>query len=186
MLFTLTVLCISIAVMGQSPFMPPATPAKPVTDTLHGLYLTDNYRWLEDKDNEEVKTWTKAQHEYTLKYMSETQKPIKGLREELAAVIDMDYEGPVSTVGKHKFQTIKRKGDKQNKVYTILENGEKKLIFDPVLYDTSGKTAMSGVNYSYNGDIGAFSIQKSGAEITTVYFIDTKTGKELYPPMEGV
>lgn len=183
---TLTGACLFMAGIGQTPFNPPATAAKPVTDTLHGLFLTDNYRWLEDKDNEEVKTWTKVQHDYTLRYMSITQQPVKGLREELAAVIDMDYEGPVNSVGKHKFQTIKRKGDKQNKVYTVLENGEKKLIFDPVAYDTSGKTAMSGVNYSYNGDIGAFSIQKSGAEITSVYFIDTKTGKELYPPMEGV
>ena len=186
LLVSLTVACISLAGIGQTTFTPPSTAARPVTDTLHGMRLTDNYRWLEDKNNEEVKNWTRAQHDYTLKYMNETQKPIKGLREELAAVIDMDYEGPVTTVGKHKFQTIKRKGDKQNKVYTISDDGEAKLIFDPVAYDTSGKTAMSGVSYSYDGDIGAFNIQKSGAEITTVYFIDTKTGKELYPPMEGV
>ena len=28
-----------------------------------------------------------------------------------------------------KFQSIKRKGDKQNKTYTLLENGDKVLIF---------------------------------------------------------
>ena len=170
-LFTLTALTASYFCMSQVSFNPPPTPAIPVTDTLHGMYLTDNYRWLEDKDNEQVKNWTKAQHEYTLKYMDETQKPIKGLRDELAAIIDLDYEGPVNTVGKHKFQSIKRKGDKQNKIFTILENGDKKLIFDPVTYDTSGKTALSASNYSYNGEICAFSIQKSGSEINTVYFI---------------
>ncbi|MGC4101526.1 prolyl oligopeptidase family serine peptidase [Ferruginibacter sp.] len=158
----------------------------PVTDTLHGTLLTDNYRWLEDKDNEQVKAWTKAQHDYTLQYMSETQKTIKGLREEIAAIVDMDYEGPVSTVGKYKFQSIKRKGDKQNKIYRVLEDGSKQLLFDPVAYDTSGKTALSGSNYSYNGEVCAFSIQKSGSEINTVYFIDTRTGKELYPPLDGV
>jgi prolyl oligopeptidase len=184
--FTSTALITSLFAMSQVTFNPPPTPAIPVTDTLHGMLLTDNYRWLEDKDNEQVKNWTKAQHEYTLKYMNETQKPIKGLREELTAIIDMDYEGPVSTVGKHKFQSIKRKGDKQNKIYTVLDNGDKVLIFDPVAYDTSGKTSLSGSSYSYNGDICAFSIQKSGSEINTVYFIDTRTGKELYPPLDGV
>ena len=139
----LTAISISSLCLGQVKFNPPATPAIPVTDTLHGMYLTDNYRWLEDKDNESVKTWTKSQHDYTLKYMSETQKPIKGLREELAAIIDLDYEGPVSTIGKHKFQSIKRKGDKQNKIYSISENGKKNLIFDPVAYDTARPNDLS-------------------------------------------
>ncbi|MBK7122181.1 MAG: hypothetical protein IPH68_04815 [Chitinophagaceae bacterium] len=182
----LVLLHLSFGVMAQTKFNPPATPAIPVTDTLHGMYLTDNYRWLEDKDNEAVKTWTRAQHDYTLTYMNETQKTIKGLREEIAAIVDLDYEGPVNTVGKRKFQTIKRKGDKQNKIYTILENGEKKLIFDPVTYDTSGKTALSSSSYSYDGNICVYGIQKSGSEINTIYFIDTRTGRELYPPIEGV
>jgi prolyl oligopeptidase len=175
-----------IMAQQKTPFAPPATPAQPVIDTLHGTLLTDNYRWLENKDDEKVKAWTKAQHDYTLQYMAQTQQPIKGLREELAAIIDLDYEGPITTVGKRKFQTIKRKGEKQNKVYAILGNGDKQLIFDPVAYDTSGKTALAGSNYTYDGNICAFSIQKSGAEINTIYFIDTKTGKELYPPLEGV
>ncbi len=176
---------VSVTSLAQARFTPPPTPTMPVTDTLHGIYLTDNYRWLEDKDNIQVKDWTKAQHEYTLTYMNQTQKAIPGLREEIAAIIDLDYEGPISTVGKHKFQTIKRKGDKQNKIYTILENGEKKLIFDPVTYDTSGKTAIAGTSYSYDGNIAVIGIQKSGSEINNQYFIDTKTGKEIYPPIEG-
>ncbi len=175
----------SLAGIAQSKFNPPPTATMPVTDTLHGLYLTDNYRWLEDKDNIQVQDWTKAQHDYTLAYMNQTQKAIPGLREEIAAIIDLDYEGPVSTIGKHKFQTIKRKGDKQNKIYTILDNGEKKLIFDPVTYDTSGKTAIAGSSYSYDGNIAVFGIQKSGSEINNQYFIDSKTGKEIYPPIEG-
>ncbi|MFZ1370273.1 MAG: prolyl oligopeptidase family serine peptidase [Ferruginibacter sp.] len=182
----LVLLHLYFGVMAQTKFNPPATPAIPVTDTLHGMYLTDNYRWLEDKDNEAVKTWTRAQHDYTLTYMNETQKTIKGLREEIAAIVDLDYEGPINTVGKRKFQTIKRKGDKQNKIYTILDNGEKKLIFDPVTYDTSGKTALSSSSYSYDGNICVYGIQKSGSEINNLYFIDTRTGKELYPPIEGV
>ena len=176
---------ISLTGLAQNKFIPPPTQAMPVTDTLHGMYLTDNYRWLEDKENLQVKDWTKAQHDYTLFYMNETQKPLKGLREEIAAIVDLDYEGPVSTVGKRKFQTIKRKGDKQNKIYTILDNGDKKLIFDPVAYDTSGKTAVAGSSYSYDGNIAVYGIQKSGSEINTQYFIDTKTGKEIYPPIEG-
>ena len=52
----------------------PATEVRPVTDTLHGEQVTDNYRWLEgdnsDPDNmgrltEEVAHWTDQQNAYT-------------------------------------------------------------------------------------------------------------------------
>src|SRR5258706_12249233 len=133
---------------AQVKFQPPATPAIPVVDTLHGVLLTDDYRWLEDKTDAKVIDWTKAQHDYGIQYLQSTQKIHAGLRDDIANYIDLDYEGPLDKEGKRVFQTIKRKGDKQNKLYTIL-NGEKVLIWDPVQLDTSGNTATTSVNYTY-------------------------------------
>jgi prolyl oligopeptidase len=175
----------SLGSFAQVPFNPPSTEKKPVVDTLHGFLLTDNYRWLEDKTNPEVVAWTKAQHDYTVQYLNATQKKHQGLREEVAAYIDMDYEGPLNKEGKRVFQTIKKKGDKQSSVYTILD-GKKVQIWDPVKLDTSGKTATTSVQYTYDGERAAVSVQKSGAEISTTYIIDTRTGKILYPPLENI
>src|ERR1700761_3413030 len=129
---------LSFGVFAQEKFNPPATPAKPVTDTLHGVILTDNYRWLEQKTDPEVVKWTRAQHDYGEKFLAATQKTHKGLKEGIANYINLDYEGPLNTVGKRVFQTVKKKGDKQYKIYTIL-NGKKVLIWDPVQLDTAGK-----------------------------------------------
>ena len=107
-----------------------------------------------------------------------------GVRDEIAAYIDIDYEGPLNKQGKRVFQNVKKKGDKQYKLYTIL-NGKKILIWDPVKLDTSGKTSTSGVDYTYDGERAAISVQKSGAEISTTYIIDTRTGKILYPPLQN-
>ncbi|MEI7725832.1 MAG: prolyl oligopeptidase family serine peptidase [Bacteroidota bacterium] len=170
---------------AQVAFNPPATEKKPVVDTLHGFLLTDNYRWLEDKTDPKVVTWTKAQHDYSVQFMNATQKNHPGLREEVAAYIDMDYEGPLSKEGKRVFQTIKKKGDKQSSVYTILD-GKKIQIWDPVKLDTSGKTSTTSVQYTYDGERAAVSVQKSGAEISTTYIIDTRTGKILYPALENI
>ncbi len=63
--------------------------------------------------------------------------------------------------------------------------GKKSLIWDPVKLDTSGKTSTSGVDYTYDGERAAISVQKSGAEISTTYIIDTRTGKILYPPLQN-
>ena len=181
--FSLVGIC--LATNAQVKFNPPATPKIPVVDTLHGVILTDDYSWLEDKTDPRVIEWTKAQHDYGVEYLNATQKRFDGLREDIANYIDLDYEGPLSRVGQRVFQTVKRKGDKQYKLYTLIK-GQKKLIWDPVTLDSTGKTATSGMAFTYDGERAAISVQQSGAEITTTYIIDTRTGKTLYKPLENV
>src|SRR5205814_1702220 len=43
----------------------PAARKAPVTDTYFGTSVTDNYRWLEDLEKPEVKTWLKSQADYS-------------------------------------------------------------------------------------------------------------------------
>lgn len=173
------------AVHAQTAFQPPATPRIPVTDTLHGMLLTDPFRWLEDKNDPKVIEWTKAQHDYGINYLSATQRPHPGVREEVAAYINRDYEGPLNKVGKRVFQVVRKKGDKQSQYYTVLD-GRRQLIWDPVRLDTSGKTATTGVVYTYDGELAAVLAQQSGSEISTTYFIDTRSGKQLYSPLPDV
>ena len=178
-------LTMTVATQAQVEFRPPATLQKPVKDTLHNVALTDPFRWLEDKEDPEVVAWTKAQHDYGLEYLKQTQQEHPGLREAIASYIDMDFEGPLNKIGNRVFQNVKRKGDKQSKIYTLI-NGKKVLIWDPVKLDPSGKTSTSGVSYTYDGNRAAISVQKSGAEISTTYIIDTRTGKILHKPIENV
>lgn len=183
LLYLLTVLAFSAH--GQTKFRPPTTTSIPVIDTLHGVLLTDNYRWLEDKTDPAVIEWTKSQHDYGIQYLAATQKTHSGLKQDIANYIDLDYEGPLNKQGKRVFQTVKRKGEKQYKLYTLL-NGKNVLIWDPVQLDTSGNTSTQNIAYTYDGERAAISVQKSGAEISTTYIIDTKTGKTLYPPLENI
>ena len=183
-LIIISLMAISFCGFSQS-FSPPATSQRPVTDKVHGVSITDNYRWLEDKKNDEVITWTKAQHEATLNYVNSTCPAVAGLRDEITAYIDRDVEGPIRLVADRQFYTIKKKGEAQSKLYTQL--GKKDvLIFDPMKIDPSGKTAISGITYTFNGDKAAIGVQTKGDEINTYYIIDTKTGKQLFKPLEGL
>ena len=177
-------LFVGTAGRAQVDFRPPATPQHAVRDTIHNVIFTDPYRWLEDKDAPEVVAWSKAQHDYGIEYLQKTQKMHPGLRERLAAYIDRDYEGPLTQIGKRVFQTVKKKGDKQYKIYTLID-GRRILIWDPVAIDPSGKTSTLGVAYTYDGNRAAISAQKSGAEISTTYFIDTRTGKQIAKPIDN-
>jgi prolyl oligopeptidase len=185
---TLILLLLTIPMLEaqvQVRFQPPATETNPVVDELHGYQLTDPYQWLEEKTDQEVIDWTRAQHDYTLDYLKKTSSPIKGLKEEIAAYIDRDITGPVFLEGKRQFFYVKKKGEQQYKLYTRLD-GEDKLIFDPTKIDPSGNSAMTGAVFTKKGNRAAIGVQYKGAEISTYRIIDTKTGEILGDPIEGL
>jgi len=175
----------STILSAQVQFKPPATKAVPVIDDLHGFQLTDNYQWLEDKKSQEVIDWTRAQHDHTLSYLKATSQSIKGLKEEITAYIDRDITGPIFLRGDRQFFYVKKKGEQQYKLYTRLDDKEV-LVFDPTSIDASGMSAISGVNFTKEGDKAAIGVQYKGAEISTYRIIDTKTGKILGGTIEGL
>ena len=42
--------------------VPPETKKLPVSDTYHGVTVRDDYRWLENWDDPEVKQWSAAEN----------------------------------------------------------------------------------------------------------------------------
>ncbi len=50
-------------------FMPPPTKTKPVTEILHGVKITDPYRWLEDQNSPETRAWLEAQEKAARTYL---------------------------------------------------------------------------------------------------------------------
>ncbi|HLX29295.1 MAG TPA: hypothetical protein VKV24_12505 [Casimicrobiaceae bacterium] len=68
----------------ETDFFPPQTPARPVVDVLHGTTLADRYRWLENGKDQEVATWTRAQHAATLRHLDRHAPPVPGMKDELS------------------------------------------------------------------------------------------------------
>jgi len=169
----------------QKKFTPPATQAQPVTYNLHGTLLTDPYEWLEDKTKPEVVSWTRSQHDATIEYLNKHCPPIPGLKEEIIAYINRDIESAPTLIADRQFLTIKKQGEKQSKLYTRL-NGKNLLLFDPEKIDPSGKSSITGIAYTENAAVAGIGLQNKGAEISTYYIIDTKTGKQLFQPIEGL
>jgi prolyl oligopeptidase PreP (S9A serine peptidase family) len=48
---------------------PPATPKRPVSDEYGAIKVPDDYRWLENWENPEVKQWSAAQDACTREYL---------------------------------------------------------------------------------------------------------------------
>src|SRR5208282_5971349 len=48
---------------------PPYSQAEPVTEILHGVSVTDPYRWLEDQDSPRTRTWIEEQTRHARSYL---------------------------------------------------------------------------------------------------------------------
>jgi prolyl oligopeptidase len=166
-------------------FTPPATPSRPVQDVVHGVALTDPYRWLEDGSNADVVKWTRAQHDAATAWLDKNAPPVPGLRDELTRYIDRTVTSPPSFYKGREYFTRKVKGDAQAKLYTRID-GKEVLLFDPLKLDPSGKSALSGRSMSRSGNVMAIGVQVAGDELPTQYFIDSTTGKEVHPPLAQV
>ena len=175
----------AMGVSAQSPYSPPPTPARPVVEALHGVKLTDRYRWLENGKDDEVERWTRAQHAATLGWLEANAPPVPGLRGELERLLDRDVtRAPFFRKGREFFLRT-RKGEQQAKLYTRL-SGEERLLFDPASLDASGKTALGAIVLSRDGSKAAVAAYAKGSEHSDYRIIDTLTGKQLGPTITGV
>jgi prolyl oligopeptidase len=175
----------SFAFAQSASFTPPPTPSRPVADTVHGVKLTDPYRWLEDNKNEDVVKWTRSQHDAATAWLDKNAPAVPGLRDELTRLIDRTITSPPWFYKGREFFSRKTKGDAQSKLYTRID-GKDVLLFDPMKLDPSGKSALSGQSISRSAKIMAIGVQVAGDEIPTQYFIDTTTGREVYPSLPQV
>src|ERR671913_334520 len=65
---------------------PPPSPKRSVTDTYHGVAVTDDYRWLEDWNNPEVKKWSEAQNAHA-RAVLDGLPGVEALRTELTKIM---------------------------------------------------------------------------------------------------
>jgi len=181
-MFFIPVLIMSFLELHSSDFNPPKAEMIPVVEKIHGYTFTDYYRWLEDKNNPQTIEWSRAQHNYTVNYLKSHTGEIPGLRDEIAAALDRDLKGAPFFKANREFFFSKKKGEPQSKLYTIIE-GKEKLIFDPVEFDPSGNSAISGSAFTKDGNKAAIGIQYKGNEISTYRIIDTRTGNVIGEPI---
>jgi prolyl oligopeptidase len=175
----------SVPVAAVPPFVPPPTPARPVVDSVHGVELTDRYRWLEDGKNSGVQAWTKRQHEATVAWLEANAPPVAGLHDELTAYFDRDITQPPFFKKGREFFLRTRKGEEQAKLYTRLEGGEL-LLFDPIALDPSGKTSLGAVVLNRDASRAAVATYSRGSEITDYRIIDTRTGEQIGSLLPGL
>ena len=109
-------------------------PVLPVTDTYHGVEITDHYRYMEDLQSEKVQKWIRTQAGYT----SEVLKNLEHKENFFKRLEEVDKGKPYSIYGLQRMKNgevfyIKRKSDEnQGKLYYRDSwSDEERLLLDP-------------------------------------------------------
>jgi prolyl oligopeptidase len=163
---------------------PPATPKQPVTETYHGVSVVDDYRWLENWNDEKVREWSDAQNAYARDWLNHLPNS-KAIRERLTTIMTaktVSYGQLAHRKG--KLFAIKREPPKQQPFLIVLPSADAvdqaRVLVDPNQIDAKGTTAIDWYVPSPEGSLVAVSLSRGGSEAGDVHVFDTATGSAVY------
>ena len=174
--------------MTRTSAKPPTTKAEPVEETLHGVAITDRYRWLEGDNSDpndqgkvtpEVAGWTDAQNSYTRSVLDNLPGR-KALEERLRPLMEVGaVTRPIVRANRYFFS--KREGNQNQPIVYWREGhkGENKVLVDPARLDDSGLTTVEWFSPSQDGKLLAYGTYRAGDEITTLHLLEVDSSKML-------
>lgn len=140
-----------------------------------GTKVNDPYRWLEDDRSEETEEWVKAENKVTFGYLDKI--PFKDdLKKRLSEIWNYEKIGAPFKEGDYTYFS---KNDGLQNQYVIYrrknENDKPEVFLDPNKFSEDGTTSLSGLSFSDNGKMAAYSISEGGSDWRKVIVLDTET-----------
>lgn len=144
----------------------------------HGIAVPDPYHWLEKADDPEVKAWIEAQNTYAEAHLSQYSG-----REALAQrITELALTAPARTSPQLAGRTLLFMKDSPPSPQPVLVAQEWPGGKEKVLVDTNADKSSSAItNFwpSPSGRYVAYGTAVGGSELTTIFFVETSTGKRL-------
>ncbi len=182
--FAAVVLADDASVKSSSASGPPLAPQKPVEEVVQGHKLTDPYRWLENSGDHETQQWVSDELAYTRGVLD----PLAGrdqLHKRLGELLSIGTISAPQIGGKYYFYT-KREGTQNQPVLLVREGlaGKDRALVDVNELAADGTVALDWWTPSEDGKYVAYGTSPSGSEMSTLYVIETATGKLLTESIE--
>lgn len=157
----------------------PNTKRDSIADDFWGTRVADPYRWLEDPDSSETKTWVDAQNEVTFAHLDQIEIR-RSLRDRMEQLWDFPrWTAPIRR-GDRLFYT--RNDGLQNQPVLFRQDGrdgQPVVLLDPNTLTQDGTAALIASSASDDGSLLAISIAESGSDWQTITVLDAETGDAL-------
>ncbi|MCO6455286.1 MAG: S9 family peptidase [Pirellulaceae bacterium] len=188
----LTLLSLPTIALAMPPGQPPTTARSPVTDRYHQVEVVDEYRWLEDGTNQEVRQWSGRQNAFAREYLQTLPNTdlIRARVQRILAHESASY-GSLQVAGGRYF-AIQRQPPKQQpfliELRSLDDPGSARVLLDPAAIDREGTTRIDWFVPSPDGLLVAVSMSRRGTESGDVHMIRTADGArvhEVIPRVNG-
>src|SRR5579864_1019285 len=130
---------------------PPYSPIEPVTEILHGVMVTDPYRWLEDQASPRTREWIEAQTRYARAYLNAIPYR-ESIRKRIHELVDVETYDSLQKVGDRYFFRKRLPGQEQPSIYMreAIDEADQILV-DPSTRGTGPRTAVKPLRVSPDG-----------------------------------
>ncbi len=158
---------------------PPGTRRDNVKETLHGVEIVDPYRWLEDQQSSETRTWIDAQNKYTQSLIGDFPGRDK-LKKRLTELMKIDVISiPIARNGRYFF--TKRAADQDLRIIYMRAGlgGEDQLLIDPHGMSDDLRTSVHIRGVSKDGKILIYGVREGGEDEVQLRFLDVDKRTEL-------
>ncbi|MDQ2833698.1 MAG: prolyl oligopeptidase family serine peptidase [Acidobacteriota bacterium] len=148
-------------------------------DEYFGTEVSDPYRWMEDVDSPEVKTWVDAENELTRSYVEQVPAR-RTMQMRLMELINFErYTAPARRATRY-FYSHNSGLQNQNVLYWQEGlGGEPKVLLDANTFSADGTVAISGISISEDGRMAAYSIAEAGSDWVKWHVRDVSSGEDL-------
>jgi prolyl oligopeptidase len=162
----------------------PVTEAKPVTETIQGVEITDSYRWLEDQDSPATRDWISRENAYTDAML--TQLPDKGrLAQRIESLLNTDQMSFPKVCAGRYFFTKRPAGQDLFAIYMRESaTGPDILLVDPAPMSPKHTTSVGIETVSDDGKTLSYYVRQGGADENEVHFFDVDGRREIGVPLK--
>ena len=158
---------------------PPSTTMEPVTEVLHGVSVTDPYRWLEDQDSPRTRHWIEEQRKFAracLDHFPGRDRIRRRIREFLAVET---YDSLQKAGSRYFFR--KRLAEQEQPCICMREeaDGDDQLLVDPAEHGAGKYTAVKPLRVSPDGRLLLFEVKEGGERTGTFKLIEIESRRTL-------
>ncbi len=164
----------------------PSTKVVAHTDTINGVAVADDYRWLENDTSAETKAWVTEQIKTTDDYFSKIPYR-EQLKERITELLNFPKYGAPFKVGDY-YIFAKNTGLQNQAVYYIQKglNGKEEIFLDPNSMSKDGTVSINLAGYSKDKKYIAYTLNRAGSDWEEIYVMDVANKKQLSDKLEWV
>jgi prolyl oligopeptidase len=171
--------------VSELTLLPPFSAVEPVTEILHGVSVTDPYRWLEEQDSPRTRKWIEEQTQFARACLDQFPGRDR-IRRRIREFLAVETYDSLQKAGNRYFFR-KRLADQEQPCICMREgaDGRDQLLVDPAEHGAGKYIAVKPLRISPDGHLLLFEVKKGGERTGTFKLLEIESRRTLEDVLPG-